>query len=247
MLAVSKPGALNCHVFSRPIPLTLSASSNPNLTHLPLSGSLDSLPCDLIAPTPDLVFSHDATHSSRDVIIFVKKGLSFSELSTSSLYSFDPYSDYVRINISLDNSSSITFLNVYAHLTPSSATDGRTDSFLPPPKISSYWRTSTAINPCGTQKALPTLVWRKYLTGLFLLASSPSTNLAYPLSYIVPLAVAPPLTFPLLPPLSPFLANGRCFRTWVRITYQFFYVSLSLRTLAPTSAPFLQFSGSSLG
>ena len=39
---------------------------------------------------------------------------------------------------------------------------------------------------------------------------------------IAPLAVAPLLTSPLLPPLLPFLAPGRCFRTWVWTTYQFF-------------------------
>ena len=45
-----------------------------------------------------------------------------------------------------------------------------------------------------------------------------------------------------LPPLLlPFLALGRCHRTLVLTTYQFFYLSLSLRFFAPTSAP-LQFS-----
>ena len=54
---------------------------------------------------------------------------------------------------------------------------------------------------------------------------------------ITPLAVAPPLTFPLLPSLSPFLAPGRCFRTWVLITDQVFYLSLPLWSFAPTSVP----------
>ena len=39
------------------------------------------------------ILSPDATHASGDVIIFVRQGLSFSELSTSSLSSLDPYSD----------------------------------------------------------------------------------------------------------------------------------------------------------
>ena len=30
---------------------------------------------------------------------------------------------------------------------------------------------------------------------------------------------------------------GRCFRTWVLTTYQFFYLSLSVRSFAPTSVP----------
>ena len=68
------------------------------------------------------------------VIIFVRQGLSFSELSTSSLSSLDPYSDYVGVSISLNNSSSLSFLNVYDPPPPlihSSSTDGRTDSFSP--------------------------------------------------------------------------------------------------------------------
>ena len=67
------------------------------------------------------------------VIIFVKRGLSFSELSASSLSSLDPCSDCVGVGISLDNSSSLSFLDVYAPPPPvcSSLTDGRTDSFSP--------------------------------------------------------------------------------------------------------------------
>ena len=56
MLGVSKPGALNCYTLFRLILLTLFVSRNLILNYLPLSGSLDSLLCDLIAATPDLVF-----------------------------------------------------------------------------------------------------------------------------------------------------------------------------------------------
>ena len=56
MLEVFEPEALNYFTFSRPILLTLSASSSPILTPLPLSGFLDSLLCVLIAPTPGLAF-----------------------------------------------------------------------------------------------------------------------------------------------------------------------------------------------
>ena len=65
------------------------------------------------------ILSPDATHASGGVIIFVKQGLSFSELSTplySSLSSLDPYSDFVGVNISLNNSFTLSFLNVYAPL-----------------------------------------------------------------------------------------------------------------------------------
>ena len=57
MLEVFKPGALNYFTFSCPTLSTLSASRNPILTPLPLSGFLDSLLCVLIAPTPSLAFS----------------------------------------------------------------------------------------------------------------------------------------------------------------------------------------------
>ena len=52
----SKPGALSFYTLFRLIPLTLSVSKNLTLIYLPLSGSLDSLLCNLMAPTPDLVF-----------------------------------------------------------------------------------------------------------------------------------------------------------------------------------------------
>ena len=61
---------------------------------------------------------------------------------------------------------------------------------------------------------------------------SPSMILTY-----LPFSIALFLTSSLLPPLFPSLAPWRCFRTWVLITYQFFYLSLSLRSVAPTSVP----------
>ena len=141
MLEVFEPGALTYSTFFRPILSTSSAFRNPILTHLPVSGFLDSMLCDLIVLVfcdlivliiPGLVFlSSDTTHASGGVVIFVRQGLSFSQLSTSSLSSLDPYSDYVGINISLNNSSSVSFLNVYALPIRSSPTDGRTDSFSP--------------------------------------------------------------------------------------------------------------------
>ena len=56
MLKVFEPEALNYFTFFHPILLTLSASRNPILTHLPLSGFIDSLLCVLIAPTHNLAF-----------------------------------------------------------------------------------------------------------------------------------------------------------------------------------------------
>ena len=62
------------------------------------------------------ILSPDATHASGDVIIFVRQGLSFSELFTLSLSSLDPYSDYVGVNIPPNNFFSLSFLNVYISL-----------------------------------------------------------------------------------------------------------------------------------
>ena len=103
---------------------------------------------------------------------------------------------------------------------------------FPPPKISSFWGISIAITPSGTQKILLTLEGMNYSIGSSPLTSSLSMTLTHISFYI-----APALTSTLLPPLLPFLVPGRCFRTWVLITYQFFYLPLSLRSFAPTSIP----------
>ena len=109
---------------------------------------------------------------------------------------------------------------------------------FPPPEISLFWRTSTAKTLSGTQELLRSpSPRRKYLTGSSPLNSSPSITLTHPPFPIAPLAVPPPLTSPLLPLLLLFLAPGRCFRTWVLTIYQFFYLSFSPRSLAPTSVP----------
>ena len=109
--------------------------------------------------------------------------------------------------------------------------------FFPPPEISSFWGTSIAITRFGTQEVLPTPTKRKYSTGLSPLTSSPSMTLTHPTFSIAPLAVSPLLRSPLVILLLLFLAPGRCFRIWVLTIYQFFYLSLSLRSFAPTSAP----------
>ena len=51
MLGVPEPGALNHSTLFCLIPWTLFVSRNLILIHLPLTQSLDSLLCDLIAPT----------------------------------------------------------------------------------------------------------------------------------------------------------------------------------------------------
>ena len=83
------------------------------------------------------IFPTDVTSASGGVITFARQGLSFSELSTSSLSSLDPYSDYVEVNISLNDSSSLSFLNVYAPPIRYSPTNSRAN-FFSPSILSSY-------------------------------------------------------------------------------------------------------------
>ena len=111
MLEFFEQEALNYFTFSRPILSTLSVSKNPILTHLLLSG-FSALRFDRTHSRSGIL-SPDATHASGDVVIFVRQCLSFSEFSTSTLSSLDPYSDYVGINISLNNSSSLSFLLLF--------------------------------------------------------------------------------------------------------------------------------------
>ena len=239
MLEVSEPGALNYFIFYRPILSILSASRNLILTDLPLSG-FSALRSDCTHSRSGIL-STDTTHASGGVVIFVRQSLSFSELSTFSLSSLDPYSDYVGVNISLNNSSSVSFLNVYVLPICSSPTDGRTDSFSPSILPSSrnffilgdfnchhpLWDSRGTSDPRGEE----VFDW--------VISSDlpPSMTLTHPLFSIAPLAVAPLLTSPLLLLLLLFLAPGRCFRTWILTTYQFFYLSLSLQSITPTSAP----------
>ena len=189
MLEVFKPGALNHFTFFYPILSTLSVSRNPILTPLPLSGFFAL--CSDCTHFWSGILSCDATHASDSVIIFIRHGLSFSELSASSLSSLDPYSDYVGVNTSLNHSSSLLFLNVYDLPICFSPMHGRTNSFssspfFPLPEISSFWGTSIAITPSGTQEVLPTPTERKYSPGSSLLVSFPSMTLTCPPFYIAP-------------------------------------------------------------
>ena len=118
----------------------------------------------------------------------------------------------------------------------SSPTDGRTDSFSPSILPSSrnlfilgdfnchhpLWDSRGTSDPRGEE------VFDWVISSDLL----PSMTLTHP-----PFSIAPLLTSPLLLLLLLFLAPGRCFRTWVLTTYQFFYLSLFLRSFTPTSVP----------
>ena len=202
-------------------PVDLICIQESNLTHLPLGISGFSALRSDCTNSRSGILSCDATHASGDVITFVWQSLSFSELSTSSLSSLDPYSDYVGVNISLNNSSSLSFLNVYTPPIRSSP-DGWQNrllfslhSFLLRKYLHSgdfnchhpFWDSKGNSNPRREE-----VFYWVISSDLF-----PSMILTHP-----PFYIAPPLTSPLLPLLLPFLAPGRCFRTWVLTTYQFF-------------------------
>ena len=195
MLGVSEPGAL--------IYLNLSSSLRIHRFSVLRSDCTHSR---------SSIFSTDVTHASDNIIIFIRQGLSFSEFSTSSLSSPDLYSVYVGVNISLNDSSSLSFLNAYSSPIRSSPKDSRTDFFLPPffppSQITSFWRIVITFSPTGTQKVLLAPVGRKYS-----IVSSPLTSsktLTYLFFYIAPLAnyFSPDISFA---PSS--LASGRSFRT----------------------------------
>ena len=76
------------------------------------------------------ILSPYATRASGGAIFFVSQGLSFSKLSTFSLSSFELFFDDVRINISMNNSSSLSLLKVYAPPICFSLMDSRTDFFF---------------------------------------------------------------------------------------------------------------------
>ena len=181
------------------------------------------------------IISRDTTHASGGVVIFVRQGLSVSEFSTSSLSSLDPYSDYVGINISLNNSSSLVFPNVYAPSIRSTLTDGRSESFSPSILTSSRnlfilgdFNCHHSLWDSRGEEVFDWVIFSDLLplndpgTPTFLHRSSGSCS-------------CPDISF--APHLLLFLALGRCFRTWVLTIYQFFYLSLSPQSFAPTSIP----------
>ena len=65
------------------------------------------------------------------VLILVKKGLTYTSLSTQSLSSIGPSSDYLAIAVKTKGASPIHFFNVYVPPIHSSSSDSRPKSFSP--------------------------------------------------------------------------------------------------------------------
>ena len=95
---------------SHPVDLICIKESNLNSSSSFRIPGYSALRSDRTHSRP-CTLTRDATHASGGVIIFVRQGKSFLELSTSSL---DLYADYAGVNISLNNSSPLSFLNVYS-------------------------------------------------------------------------------------------------------------------------------------
>ena len=117
-------------ILSHPVDLICIQESNLNLSSSFQISGFPALRSDGTHSRSG-IFSTDDTDASGGVIIFVRQILSFSKLSTSSLSLLDPYSDYIEINISLNDSSSLSFLNVYASPIRFSPKDSRANFFSP--------------------------------------------------------------------------------------------------------------------
>ena len=117
-------------ISSHSVDLICIQESNFNLSSSSRIPGFSALRSDGIHSRSDM-FSIDVTDASGGVIIFVRQGLSFYELSTDSLSSLDLYSDYLEVDISLNACSSLSFLNVYASPIRSSPKDSRTNFFSP--------------------------------------------------------------------------------------------------------------------
>ena len=115
-------------ISSHPVDLIYLQESNLNLSSFFQIAGFSALRSDGTHSRSG-IFSRRFADASGGVIIFVKQGLSFSELSTSSLSLLYPYSNYVEVNISLNKFSSLSFLNVYAPHIRSSTKNSRTSFF----------------------------------------------------------------------------------------------------------------------
>ena len=136
MLDVHEPRALNCCTLFHLILLIINISmsiqeSNFNSSCFFRIPGFFVLRSDRTQFRSAFFLSIPRTHArgGGGIIILVRQGLSFSELCTSYLSSLDSYSDYVKVNISQNNSSSLSLLNIYALHICFTPTDSRTKPF----------------------------------------------------------------------------------------------------------------------
>ena len=134
------------------------------------------------------------------VLILVKNGLSYTSLSTKSLSSLDPSSDYLAIAVKIKGAAPIHLFNVYVPPIRSSSSDSRPKSFSPfllPSSPTTYifgdfnsHHSSWTPTHRKTNQAKVCLIGSSLL--IFYLLITPNTT-PY---YTVPLETALPLIFP---------------------------------------------------
>ena len=137
------------------------------------------------------------------VLILVKKGLTYTSLSTQSLSSIDPSSNYLAIAVKIKGASPIYLFNVYVPPIRSSSSDSRPKSFSPfllpsSPPLTSLATLTAIIHP-GIPTHQKTNQVKICLIGSSLLISSLlylSTTPNITPYYTVPPETALPLIFP---------------------------------------------------
>ena len=132
MLVVFKPEACNYSTCFLLFPVDLICIQKSNLNsslsvripgHSTLRSDCAYFRCGYL--------SSDDSNAGNVEVIFVKQGLTFPELSISSLSSLSLCSDYAGVIISPKISSPISYLDIYALLTRFSSADCRINYFSP--------------------------------------------------------------------------------------------------------------------
>ena len=135
------------------------------------------------------------------VLILIKNGLTYTSLSTQSLSSLGPSSDYLAITVKIKEASPIHLFNVYVPPICSSSSDSRPKSFSPfPLTIILYHQVLvlpslailTAIIHLGTLTHRKTNQAKICSTGSFLLIFYLLTTPNITPYYTVPLETTPP-------------------------------------------------------
>ena len=156
------------------------------------------------------------------VLILGKNGLTYTSLSTQSLSSLDPSSDYLAITVKIKGASPIHHFNVYVSPIRSSFSDSRPKSFSPfllPSSPTTYifgdfnshhssWDSHSLEDQSG-----------KDLFDWLLLIFYPSTTPNIISYYTVPPETAPPLISLKSLPKQPLNAHGRLFQTSAQIIF----------------------------
>ena len=156
------------------------------------------------------------------VLILVKNGLTYISLSTQSLSSLDPSSDYLAITAKIKGASPIHLFNVYVPPIRSSSSNSRPKSFSPfflPSSPTTYIFGDFNSHHSSWDSYSPEDQSGKDLFDWLLLIFYPSTTPNIILYYTVPPETAPPLISLKSLPKQPLNAHDRLFQTSVQIIF----------------------------